>query len=47
MPQIISHALIVIGVHWTLCVCSGKLRSFESYFFLRWQSDQRKLLLAH
>jgi len=26
--------------------CSGKLRDFESYFFLSWQSDQRKLLLA-
>jgi hypothetical protein len=26
--------------------CSGKLRDFEIYFFMGWQSDQRKLLLA-
>lgn len=26
---------------------SVKLRGFEIYFFLRWQSDWRKLLLTH
>ena len=26
--------------------CSGKLRDFEIYFFMGWQSDRRKLLLA-